>query len=67
MKASTVNEPGEEQEKPKTGVIPDDQLSGSDADKAYDKDGNFEKLNPDSDGISNSDDSPKGSDADSES
>lgn len=33
-------------EEEKTGVIPNEQLAGSDADKAYDQDGNFPKQTP---------------------
>jgi hypothetical protein len=35
------------EEEGKTGVIPNEQLAGSDADKAYDQDGNFQKQSPD--------------------
>jgi hypothetical protein len=34
------------EEEGKTGVIPNEQLAGSDADKAYDQDGNFQKPTP---------------------
>lgn len=34
------------EEEGKTGVIPNEQLAGSDADKAYDQDGNFPKQTP---------------------
>ena len=32
-----------EKEAEKTGIIPNEQIKGSDADKAYDEDGNFKQ------------------------
>ena len=46
----------------KEGVVPAEEISGSDADKAYDKDGNFKGESDQERGT----DSPEGSDADSD-
>jgi len=34
-------ENNKKEEKGKTGIVPNDEIKGSDADKAYDEDGNF--------------------------
>jgi len=55
---------GKKEERGKTGIIPNEEIKGSDADKAYDENGNFgqpEVLEKDPE----KSDVPPGSDADS--
>lgn len=60
-----TNEPKGSDQEPRTGVIPNEQISGSDADKAYDEDGNFVKTKPTGDSDAKTTDSPPGSDSSS--
>ena len=60
-----TNEPKGSGQEPKTGVIPNEQISGSDADKAYDEDGNFVKEKQTGDADAETADSPAGSDSSS--
>lgn len=53
----------QQEEKGKTGVVPNEEISGSDADKAYDEEGNFYKQKQTGEGGSEKSDSPEGSDA----
>ena len=55
-----------DEEKDKVGNIPKEEISGSDADKAYDENGNFEKELPTADESSADADVPAGSDADTD-
>jgi len=52
-----------EEEKGKTGNIPNEEIKGSDADKAYDENGDFGKPGLQETGPEKSE-SPEGSDAD---
>jgi len=52
-------------EKNKTGVVPAEEISGSDADKAYDQDGNFVSDNRSEEQKQERSGIPQGSDADS--
>ncbi|MES2454775.1 MAG: hypothetical protein V4594_04510 [Bacteroidota bacterium] len=60
-----MNAVKDSKENEKTGVIPNVQISGSDADKAYDQDGNFSKAALLKEGDPKRSDSQAGSDADS--
>ncbi|RNL55759.1 hypothetical protein [Pedobacter jejuensis] len=53
-----------EEEKGKVGVVPAEDITGSDADKAYDENGDFAKPQVD-DKDAKKTDTPPGSDADS--
>jgi hypothetical protein len=57
-------ENNKEEEKGKTGSIPNEEIKGSDADKAYDENGDFGKPEPQAADPEKSD-TPEGSDADS--
>jgi hypothetical protein len=65
-----MEEEKNEQEKakhlPKTGVIPNEQLKGSDADKAYDVEGNFLQSQEPENDSSRRLDPQEGSDADTD-
>jgi hypothetical protein len=52
--------------KEKVGVVPKEQISGSDADRAYDKDGNFVNESEAGDTGSEGSGIPDGSDADTD-
>jgi len=54
----------QQEEKRKTGVVPNEEISGSDADKAYDGDGNFYRQEHTGEGGPEKSVSQEGSDAD---
>lgn len=56
-------EENKKKEAGKTGIIPDEEIKGSDADKAYDENGDFGKPQQEEKDPEKSD-SPPGSDAD---
>lgn len=58
----TMENKNKKGEKGKTGLIPNEQIEGSDADKAYDENGNFEKEENSKKDPEKSD-TPDGSDA----
>jgi hypothetical protein len=53
-------------QKAKTGTVPNEEIKGSDADRAYDSDGNFVKATVDEKEVER-DESQSGSDADTDS